>query len=99
MLLLGTACFKRLVAEWAREHNGEPVVQPPPDLAQACFLEGFLPAFTDGLRRTGKHKDRSCLSPLPNQKGFKTRYKPAYQHSFYIILRHLPEPYRTSQQA
>jgi len=52
-LLLGVACFKRLGDEWARDHNGQAFVEAPPELAQACFLEGFLPAFVDGMRRTG----------------------------------------------
>jgi hypothetical protein len=53
VLLLGMAGFKLLVHEWAGEHDGEALVEGPPDLAQACFLEGFLPAFADGMRRTG----------------------------------------------
>lgn len=52
-LLLGMTSFKLLVDEWARDHKGQPFVEPPPELAQACFLEGFLPAFVDGMRRTG----------------------------------------------
>jgi hypothetical protein len=52
-LLLGIGRFKLLADEWASDHNGEALVEPPADLAQACFLEGFLPAFVDGMRRTG----------------------------------------------